>query len=644
MNKKEKQELAEIKRNRGDVPNIVFSSRAEKPEFNQDRLEATLDFLINSSFDGQDQPLFCDFSEMRSIQAEKIIQTARNANNNKIDHDRKAMKRRQINCKKQIAWINRQEGQWLISNEDEKNIAAGIYMSLIPRGKVKINQMYHDLKHNIFAKRYDPLPTEKTLGFTAPTAASIEQTHQAMYLYRYLRSALSDIDEFDHVIASLDANIYKNDIHNYGRLSSQKNNPFLSITEYYSDRLVNSTCFGYVAPIIYATWKMSSIKQGLLFDEETGTAADDEQLYYARREAFFYYFKYDYDWNKHKDQWADTYNRFAKQFQNKNPLWLWLRDPWIADESDTMASQRALAQFLQEWGVSHNVNLRALSSEMADSYNQYDRRMTARGIQTFADGDEKMYPLFATINILMREVDRYRDLYIKNRKGFEQTQADKKKTLNEQKNRAPKYEKKIKNLQKENNRYQKNCKELSSENRKLEGQYHKLCDDIQTLKQENQALQQQLEDEHHPDDHTAAQEIDINAVMMDRLIPIMWPSDRTEGKQLKQLIMACAEPGVIKYQFDFSQKFIKEITKVQDFRFRCNILKRMIARLSMPEVQAAKSILKDETIYCANEKSVRQFRVSERPSSQRIMYQYTGKGQIRFTKYKIYSQHDDKFF
>lgn len=90
------------------------------------------------------------------------------------------------------------------------------------------------------------------------------------------------------------------------------------------------------------------------------------------------------------------------------------------------------------------------------------------------------------------------------------------------------------------------------------------------------------------------------------------------------------------YEYEFSNAFIKDIVKTQNYREY--IIEYAAKRLTLNKQEAARdSYLQDE--YLAQSKEYR-FRITQRPSSTRIHYKYVNK-KFRFLRYYGEGEHDD---
>lgn len=547
------------------------------------------------------------------------------------------MENRQADCEKRLAWYTHLEGKWLVDPMD--NLSFNLYLALVPGMRKEINRLFNKYKHKLLQKRYPPLEGEKTLGFTGPTASAIVQTEQAKYLWRYGLTLVEGTDEYASFAKDLNEafwRVYGQDITNVGGYFS-KSNGYQSIKTFYSKKYVESPYFGFVMPYLSTKYRENHLI--LSVNQAQSKAIYTEQRAYMQRDSYFYFFKPSYDWDAHQDEWLASYEKYAKAYQlgTKNPLWSWLEEPAAFNQTNTDDQKmREVSQFLFEWGVQHNVNLRELAYDMQNNCPQNDRRMAARGSQMLKD--DAALPMLLTIQVLMTEIGRYRELYLKSQQDFKLTDKDTKKLHIEQKKKAPQYQKTIKELKSANGRLKKENDVLAQENEKLAAKNFNLSEEIKELKTSNQSLRQQVKD---IGEQIKTPEVDIQDMMIDRLIPVMWPKNRSEGEKLKQIIEICADPEKIKYQFSFTQKFIKDIVKVTDFRRKRSIISKMIERLETTEMEAVQNTLHDEMIWGSQGKNTRQFRVSQRPASQRIMYQYGPNGEMVFSKYKIYSQHDE---
>lgn len=544
----------------------------------------------------------------------------------------KEMKQRQASNERRLAWYAHQEGQWLVDERD--NDALNIYIYMLPVMRKEINRIFNKYKHKFLFKRYPAMPTEKTLGFTGATAGAIKQAMQVMYMWRYEMVTNPEEDEIYSLVGEdiqrAFSRVFGQDLASLeGQLT--KTNGFTAIKNFYPKRYVNSPYFGFVMPYLSATFHRRNIL--LNINSEQAEAMNVEQLVYIRRETFFYFFKPTFDWDAHKEEWKPTYDRLVKTYQfNRNPLWDWLQDP---DQDDN--NMKLVALFLFNWGTTHNINLRELAYDMQSDLTQNDKRTIARGCQMLKS--DTVFPLLLTIQVLMSEICRFRTLYLNTQQDFTLTESDKKKISIEQKKKVPEYQKTIKKLKSQNGRLKQEKETLAKENDTLTKKNFLLSEEVRKLTEEKQSLKQQIED--MQERHDGNQNEPHESLLVDQLIPVLWPKNRSEANQIRQMIEIAADREKIKYQFTFSQKFIKGLVKVTDFRRRREILLKMIERLETSEAEAVMNQLHDEIIWRSPEKNTRQFRVSHRPASQRILYRYGENGEMIFLKYKIHSQHDE---
>lgn len=545
----------------------------------------------------------------------------------------KEMKQRQSGNERRLAWYAHQDGQWLVDERD--NDALNIYIYMLPVMRKEINRIFNRYKHKFLFKRYPAMPIEKTLGFRGATAGAIKQAMQVMYMWRYEMATDPEEDEIYSLIGDdisrAFSRVFGQDLASLeGQLS--KTNGYMAIKNFYPKRYVNSPYFGFVMPYLSATFHRRNIL--LNINTEQAEAMNIEQLVYIRREAFFYFFKPSFDWDAHKDEWKPAYDRLIKTYQfNRNPLWDWLEDPDLDDDHNSM---KAVALFLFNWGTTHNINLRELAYDMQSDLTQNDKRTIARGCQMLSDS---ALPLLLTIHVLMSEICRFRTLYLNAQQDFTLTDRDKKKISNEQKKKVPEYQKTIKKLKSQNGRLTQEKETLAKENDTLTKKNFMLSEEVRKLTEEKQSLKQQIEDIKKKDEGN--QNEPNETLLADQIIPVLWPKNRSESNQIRQMIEIAADREKINYQFSFTPKFIKSLVKVTDFRRRREILLKMIERLQTSEAEAVMNQLHDEIIWRSPEKNTRQFRVSNRPASQRILYRYGENGEMIFLKYKIHSQHDD---
>jgi len=117
-----------------------------------------------------------------------------------------------------------------------------------------------------------------------------------------------------------------------------------------------------------------------------------------------------------------------------------------------------------------------------------------------------------------------------------------------------------------------------------------------------------------------------------------WPENIDEIEKFDRLLKIIfkkldKEP---KYEYEFSNTFLKDVVKAQNYRKE--IIEYIATRLILTKQEAAKdSYLQDE--YLAQKKEYR-FRVTQRPSSTRVHYKYVNK-KLRFLRYYGEGEHDD---
>ncbi|PZV08774.1 MAG: hypothetical protein DCF22_19690 [Leptolyngbya sp.] len=117
-----------------------------------------------------------------------------------------------------------------------------------------------------------------------------------------------------------------------------------------------------------------------------------------------------------------------------------------------------------------------------------------------------------------------------------------------------------------------------------------------------------------------------------------WPDNIDEIEKFDRLLKIVFKKldGEPKYEYEFSNAFLKDVVKAQNYREQ--IIEYIAKRLTLTKQEAAKDMhLQDE--YLAQKKEYR-FRVTQRPSSTRIHYKYVNK-RLRFLRYYGEGEHDD---
>lgn len=122
---------------------------------------------------------------------------------------------------------------------------------------------------------------------------------------------------------------------------------------------------------------------------------------------------------------------------------------------------------------------------------------------------------------------------------------------------------------------------------------------------------------------------------------LCWPSNKDNYEEFYNTIITVKnilfKDREFKYEFRFSNNFMKDISKVT--KNRKKILEQITKRLTLSFQEACTSIsLHDELIVGSDEHRIR---VTQRPTSTRIHYRYTEDNLIEFLNFYDEGHHDD---
>jgi hypothetical protein len=123
-----------------------------------------------------------------------------------------------------------------------------------------------------------------------------------------------------------------------------------------------------------------------------------------------------------------------------------------------------------------------------------------------------------------------------------------------------------------------------------------------------------------------------------------WPNCSSDGELLKKgvsiLLKRNHDINCCNVEFDFSKTFVKKLSSTQESRLR--ILELIAKRLSKTTAESGRDpVLQDENVEGRSDNAKeRRFRVTPRPSSKRIHYNFEG-SKIVFIMFYDSGEHDD---